>query len=71
MTALTLAKDVRARRKSLGLTQADLADLAGASTRFVHDLEAGKETVQLDKVLVVLAALGLHLRIQLGPSGPT
>jgi y4mF family transcriptional regulator len=56
-----LAAVVLGRRDALGLRQEELADLAGCSPRFVHDLEAGKPTAQLDKVLDVLEALGLHL----------
>ena len=52
---------VRARRKELGLTQDDLADLAACSPRFVRALEAGKTTVRMDKLLDVLEALGLEL----------
>lgn len=51
---------VRGRRKELGLTQQDLADLAGASDRFVRDFENGKPGVRLDKVLDVLDVLGLE-----------
>lgn len=54
---------VRARRKELGLTQAQLAELAGVSPRFVFDLEAGKPTVSLDRLLVVLKALGLKMNL--------
>jgi HTH-type transcriptional regulator/antitoxin HipB len=61
-----LAAEVRARRRSLQLRQEELADLAGVSERFVYALENGKPTVQLDKVLAVLNALGLHLEIQRG-----
>jgi y4mF family transcriptional regulator len=61
---LDLGQTVRARRRDLGLDQADLADLAGVSLRFVGALEAGKETVRLDKVLAVLDALGLQLNAQ-------
>ncbi len=57
---------VRARRQQLGLRQDDLADLAGVSERFVYALENGKRSVQLDKVLAVLAALGLHLELHRG-----
>jgi y4mF family transcriptional regulator len=64
--ASSLAHQVRARRRELGLDQADLADLAGVSERFVYALESGKRTVQLDKLLAVLAALGLHLEIHRG-----
>jgi HTH-type transcriptional regulator/antitoxin HipB len=61
MTMTPLAQDVQARRKDLGLTQQELADLAGCSPRFVRALEAGKASVQLDKLLAVLDVLGLEL----------
>ena len=61
-----LASRVRERRHQLRLRQGELADLAGVSERFVYALENGKETVQLDKVLAVLAALGLHLELHRG-----
>jgi y4mF family transcriptional regulator len=59
---------VRARRRQLQLRQGEVADLAGVSERFVYALEHGKESVQLDKVLAVLAALGLHLELRRGGS---
>lgn len=61
-----LANEVRARRVELRLRQEELADLAGVSERFVYALENGKQTVQLDKVLAVLNALGLHLELHRG-----
>lgn len=65
----TIAADLRARRKQLGLTQAELADLAGVSVRFVHDLESGKPTVQLSKVLAVASTLGCELNVELRRAG--
>jgi HTH-type transcriptional regulator / antitoxin HipB len=62
---MILATELRDRRKSLKLTQQDLADLAGCSPRFVRALEAGKESVRLDKLVAVLDALGLELTTQL------
>lgn len=64
-----LAAEVRARRAQLKLRQDEVADLAGVSERFVYALENGKRTVQLDKVLAVLNALGLHLEIHRGANG--
>lgn len=64
-----LAAVVLGRREQLGLRQEELADLAGCSPRFVHELENGKETVHLGKVLSVLAALGLHLQVADGVAG--
>jgi HTH-type transcriptional regulator / antitoxin HipB len=57
---------IRLRRVSLQLRQDELADLAGVSERFVYALENGKRTVQLDKVIAVLSALGLHLEVHRG-----
>jgi y4mF family transcriptional regulator len=56
---------VRKRRKSLGMTQGELADLAGVSQRFIYDLERGKASVALDRVLAVLATLGLRINLEL------
>lgn len=58
-----LSSEVRRRREELGLRQEEVADLAGCSERFVHMLENGKPTVQLDKVLDVLEVLGLGLTV--------
>jgi HTH-type transcriptional regulator / antitoxin HipB len=63
-----LGRRVRDRRKSLRLTQDELADLAGCSSRFVRALEGGKPGVRLDKFLDVLNVLGL--RLQLEPRRP-
>lgn len=61
-----LAALVSARRDELSLRQVELAELAGVGARFVNDLEAGKATVRLDKVLAVLGVLGLHLEVEYG-----
>ena len=53
----------------LGLRQDELAELAGCSTRFVHTVEAGKDTLRLDKLIELLAALGLGLALRRGPPG--
>ena len=61
-----LARAVRARRKQLGLRQKDVADLSGVGERFVYSVEAGKETLRLDKLLSVLEVLGLGLSVRRG-----
>jgi HTH-type transcriptional regulator / antitoxin HipB len=65
-----VAAEVRARRKTLGLTQTELAELAGTSARFVHTLENAKGTVRLDKVLDVLSVIGLELHVGVPSSKP-
>ena len=60
---------MRARRVRLGLRQEELAELAGCSTRFVHTVEAGKESVRLDKLLDLFQVLGLGLVVRRGVRG--
>lgn len=52
---------VRDARKEQGLSQDDLAGMTGVGRRFISDVEQGKETAQLGKVLLILSALGLVL----------
>lgn len=63
-TTASVGALVRVVRKEQGLTQLDLAGLAGFSNRFIIDLERGKETVQMQKALDVLALLGLELVVR-------
>ena len=58
-----IGRIVRDERKELGLRQDELAAASGVGLRFVVELEAGKRTAQLGKVLDVLAALGCEVRI--------
>ena len=64
--AQLLGELVRARRRALRLNQAELCDLAGVGLAFLYELEHGKDTVRLDKVLAVLAVLGLELHVREG-----
>lgn len=50
------------RRVELHLTQAEAAELAGVSERFVRLVESGKLSVRLDKLEALLQVLGLKLR---------
>lgn len=55
---------VREFRVAQKMTQADILGLANTGNRFIVELENGKPTVQFQKVLDVLDALGLELAIQ-------
>lgn len=61
--ATTLGKAIRDRRKQGGLTLVETAGLTNVGIRFLSELENGKPTVRLDKVLHVVAALGFQLQI--------
>lgn len=60
-TSAQLGVLVRRRRKDLDLTQAELAGLSGLGERFVSEVERGKETAELGKVLRLLDRLGLSV----------
>jgi len=60
---LAIAGAVRAARQRHGMTQAQLAGLSGTGLRFVSELERGKPSLALNKVIAVLSTLGLHLRV--------
>lgn len=50
---------IRERRRELGYTQSDLADIIGTNRRFISDLERGKGTSQLGPALLAASTLGL------------
>ena len=63
-TSEDLGKLVRKFRQSQRMTQMDILGLANTGNRFIVELEQGKPTVQLQKVLDVLDILGLEVIIQ-------
>lgn len=64
MTVAEIGHHIRDERKAQGLRQDELAAASGVGLRFLVELERGKDTVQMGKVLQVLAALGLELAIR-------
>ena len=62
-TTKQLGEVIRARRRQLGVTQRELAMTCGTGERFIVDLEQGKPTCQVGKVLQVAQALGINLRM--------
>ncbi len=53
---------LRATRKAQGLRLDDLAGSAGVGHVFAREAEHGKETLQLGKVIALLAELGIRLQ---------
>ena len=58
-----LGSAIRTRRKELGYTQQYLSETTGLSTSFLSNLENGKETAEVGKVLLVISLLGLDINI--------
>lgn len=59
-----IGKCVRAQRKAQGATQPEFAALCGVGVRFISELENGKSTMEVGKVLKVLKCLGLQVTLQ-------
>ena len=59
-----LSKVIKTHRKKCGLTQKELADIAGVGKTVIFDMEHGKETVRLDTVLKVLNALNIKVEFK-------
>ena len=64
-----LGATIRRERKSRSISQQELGDLAGTGLNFVSQIERGKETVRLDKVIAILRVLGLELVLSRGREG--
>ena len=63
MDSTSLGLLVRRERKAQNLKQTELAAVSGVGVRFIVDLEAGKPTLQLGKVLQVITTLGCEVQI--------
>lgn len=58
-----LGQLIRQQRKKIAVTQSDLALTAGTGLRFIIELEKGKPTCQIGKILQVLQVLGIQLQL--------
>jgi HTH-type transcriptional regulator / antitoxin HipB len=58
-----IGKLVHETRKGLGVTQKELALTSGTGLRFIIELEKGKQTAEIGKVLTVLQTLGIQLTL--------
>lgn len=62
-TSGDLGRAIRARRKEVKLSIATLAAMLGCSSRFLSEVERGKETASVGRVIEIARALGLELHI--------
>lgn len=74
MNQSELAQIIRARRRTLGLDQKALAEIAGMSVHSLSDIESGKGNPTLDALNQLGTALGLDLSFRVrqphGGTGP-
>ena len=58
-----LATVIKKHRKAAGLSQLQLAEMAGVGKTVVFDIEKGKETVQLDTLRKILVVLNIKVQL--------
>ena len=64
--AVRIGERIRATRKTLGMTQAVLAEHAGMSTQFVAELEAGKKNMSVLTLARICEALNVSPDFMMG-----
>lgn len=62
-TPASLGEAIRHYRREAGLTQAQLADMAGLRRSYLSELENGKETEQVKRILRILRQLGVRMTL--------
>ena len=55
---------IKKKKKKAGLTQLELADLAGVGKTTVFDIEKNKETVRLNNLFAVLRVLNIKIEFK-------
>jgi transcriptional regulator with XRE-family HTH domain len=62
-----IAEQVTARRRALGISQAELAELTGTTQSAIARLESGGRPPRLDTLLRIANALDCELKVELRP----
>lgn len=64
LDVISLGSAIKERRKELNYTQKFLSEVTGLSSSFISDLEHGKETMEIGKVLFLINTLGLNFILE-------
>lgn len=59
-----LGKNIKALRRMRGMTQARLAFMADLERTSIVNIEAGKQTLTVQTINAIAAALGYEVRVQ-------
>jgi putative transcriptional regulator len=60
----SIGAEIRSARKDAGISQEDLAQLAGTSQRTIRAIETGTGNPSLKAVLAAANVLGLHVAVR-------
>ena len=59
-----IGSEIKKRRKYLGITQIDLAEITSISRRSLQYIESGKMNPSIEQLEKILEALGLEINIR-------
>lgn len=65
MTKEVLAQLIKSRRKQLKITQIDLAQLSGISTRQLSDIETAQVSTTIETLSKICETLGLTIEVKI------
>ena len=61
---MDLAEVIKERRKTLAITQPDLAEMAGIGLATIKDIERGKGNPSIGTVSKIMAVLGMEIEFK-------
>ena len=61
---MKLTETMKSRRKTLGISQQDLAEMSGVSLATIKDIERGKGNPSLETVQKILDILGMEIKYE-------
>lgn len=60
----TLGKLIRDRRKYLGYTQETVSNYTNLSKSFISDVENGKKSAEIEKIIYLINSLGMDINVE-------
>lgn len=64
MGLTTLGKTIKERRKTLDITQLQLAELAGISVNTLYKLERGQSNPTIEVLVRIAEVMGMELKLE-------
>jgi transcriptional regulator with XRE-family HTH domain len=64
MLSEDIGKTIKERRRSLKITQPDLADLAGISVNTLYKIERGEANPTIDILEKIVEVIGLEIKLE-------
>jgi transcriptional regulator with XRE-family HTH domain len=64
MLSEDIGKTIKERRKSLKITQPDLADLAGISVNTLYKIERGEANPTIDILEKIVEVIGFEIKLE-------